>query len=68
LLGARKRAFDRRSGPLADLVEAPVQPLAELVGIVVALGTVLAGKDNAGGGHAREAGGSHELPGDAHGP
>jgi hypothetical protein len=45
-----------------------VEPLAKFVGVIVVLGSALAGDDHAGGGHAREASDSDELPGHPHGP
>ena len=51
-----------------DLGQSAVEPVAQLVGVVVLLGPALAGNDHAGGRHAREAGDSDELPGHAHGP
>jgi len=43
-----------------------VEPLAELVWVVPALGAAPAGKDRAGGGHAGESGESGDLPRYAH--
>jgi hypothetical protein len=71
VLGRRRRVADRRSCPLAvggDLGQTPVELVAKFVGVVVVLGPALAGHDHAGGGHAREAGDSDELPGHPHGP
>jgi hypothetical protein len=45
-----------------------VQALAQLGGVVGALGAAPAGDDGAGRGDARQAGEADELPGDAHGP
>jgi hypothetical protein len=70
-LGRRRRVADRRSRPLVaigDLGETPVEPVAKFVGIIVVLDPALAGDDHAGGGHAREASDSDELPGHPHGP
>ena len=60
VLGTRRRG--------GGLGQAPVEPLAKFVGVIVVLGPALAGDDHAGGGHAREAGDSDELPGHPHGP
>ena len=39
---------------------------AQLVGVVVVVDPALASENDAGGGHAREAGHSEELPGHLH--
>ena len=49
-----------------DLLEAPVQPLAQLVGLVFVLGPAPAGDDDARRGDARDAREAEDLPGDAH--
>ena len=70
-LGRRRRVADRHTCPLAaagDLGETLVEPLAQFAGVVVLMGPALAGHGHAGGGHAREAGDSDELPGHPHGP
>src|SRR5918992_1256867 len=57
-------------GPGTDwvrgLFEPLVQPLAQLLRVVLALSAPLARDDHAGGRHAREAGEAEELPGHAH--
>ena len=71
VLGWRRRIAGRRCRPLAagvDLRQTLVEPVAKLVGVIVALGPALAGEDHAGGRHTREAGDSDELPGHPHGP
>jgi hypothetical protein len=44
-----------------------VEPFAEFVGVIVVVGSALAGDDHAGGGHTREASDSDQLPGHPHG-
>ena len=70
--GPSRRAEKSVAGPrrrvAVDLGQAAVEPVAQLVGVVVLLGPALAGHDHAGGRHAGEAGDSDELPGHAHGP
>ena len=65
---SRKSVAGPRRRVAVDLGQSAVEPVAQLVGVVVPLGTALAGNDHAGGRHAREAGDSDELPGHAHGP
>ena len=45
-----------------------MQPLAQLVGLVLVMRAALARDDDAGGGDAREAGQADELPGNTHRP
>jgi hypothetical protein len=70
VLRRRRRVADQRSCARAaggDLGQTPVEPVAKFVGVIVVLGPALAGDDDAGGGHAREASDSDELPGHPHG-
>jgi hypothetical protein len=62
------RALGRRlRGVLARrIAEALVQPIAELVGVVLVVVAVLAGNDDAGGGDAGHARDAEKLPGNGH--
>ena len=66
---ARQRHGDRGgcAGEASfNLLQPAMQPLAQLVGVVLLLRAPLARHDRAGGGHAREPGETDELPGHPH--
>ena len=60
-----RRRTGRRSGS-RGLGEPAVEPLAQLVRLVMTLRAALAGEHHAGGGHSGEAGETDELPAHSH--
>ena len=54
------------NAPPKDLGQAAVEPLAKLVGVILALGAAPAGDDHTGGGHSGQPGKTDELPGRSH--